>query len=128
MTKIVVIDEDVLIRSTLRRLLTLEGYEVVAAESGCRGLTVVREELPSLVLSDLAMPDLDGMSILRALRADAATRDIPFVFVTGSAGPEDIETGLRLGADEYVTKPFAADRLLEVVRRLTGDGHHDRPD
>jgi len=122
MTKIVVIDEDVLIRSTLRRLLTLEGYDVVEVESGCRALAVVRKERPNLVLSDLAIPDLDGMSILRALRADAATRDTPFVFVTGSASPEDIETGLQLGADDYVTKPFAADRLLEVVRRLTGDG------
>lgn len=127
MTKIVVIDEDVLIRSTLRRLLTLEGYEVVEVESGCRAPSVVREERPNLVLSDLAIPDLDGMSILRALRADAATRDTPFVFVTGSASPEDIETGLRLGADDYVTKPFAADRLLEVVRRLTGDGRGDHP-
>jgi len=121
MTKIVVIEEDRLVRSTLRRLLTLEGYEVVEAESGCRGLELVRQELPALVLSDLAIPDLDGLSILRAIRADPATRDTPFVFVTGSAGPEDIEAGLRLGADDYVTKPFAVDRLLEVVRQYLGE-------
>lgn len=118
MARILVIDEDALLRANLRRLLVLEGYEVREAEGGEHGVEAALTDPPDLVLCDLVMPDLDGYGVMRRLRADPRTAAVPFVAVTGSAAPAEIQRGFRLGADGYVTKPFEIDHLLAVVTRL----------
>ena len=118
MARILVIDEDSLIRANLRRLLVLEGHEVREAAGGRCGVQLAFEDPPDLVLCDLVMPDLDGYEVMRRLRADARTSAVPFVAVTGSAAPAEVQRGFRLGADGYVTKPFEIDHLLAVIARL----------
>ena len=122
MARILVIDEDTLLRANLRRLLVLEGHEVAEAAGGHAGLAAARECPPDLVLCDLVMPDLDGYEVMRRLRADPRTATLPFVAVTGSAAATDVERGFRLGADGYVTKPFEIDALLAVIERLLAQG------
>lgn len=118
MARILVIDEDALLRANLRRLLVLEGHEVREAVGGQHGVKLALEDSPDLVLCDLVMPDLDGYEVMRRLRADPRTSAVPFVAVTGSAAPAEVQRGFRLGADGYVTKPFEIDCLLAVVSRL----------
>lgn len=114
MARILVIDEDATLRGNLRRLLVLEGHEVVEANGGCEGLELAMTDPPDAVLCDLMMPDRDGGAVLDMLRADPRTARVPFVLVTGSVVPPD--SGLpAIDADGYVTKPFEIDRLLEVL-------------
>lgn len=118
MARILVIDEDPLLRANLRRLLTLEGHAVTEAEGGLPGVQLALADPPDLVLCDLVMPDLDGFAVMSRLRADPRTACVPFVAVTGSAAASEVAHGFRLGADGYVTKPFEIDHLLGVVARL----------
>ena len=120
MARILVIDEDALLRANLRRLLVLEGHEVREAGGGQEGLRLALLDPPDLVLCDLVMPDLDGYAVMRRLRDEPRTAAVPFVAVTGSAAPAEIQRGFRLGADGYVTKPFEIDRLLAVVAECLG--------
>lgn len=127
MARILVIDEDALLRANLRRLLVLEGYEVLEAEGGRRGVQMALDDPPDLVLCDLVMPDLGGFDVMRRLRADPRTSAVPFVAVTGSAAPAQVERGIALGADGYVTKPFEIDHLLSVIVRLLAGPRATQP-
>lgn len=127
MARILVIDEDALLRANLRRLLVLEGYEVLEAEGGRRGVQMALDDPPDLVLCDLVMPDLGGFDVMRRLRADPRTSAVPFVAVTGSAAPAQVERGIALGADGYVTKPFEIDHLLSVIMRLLAGPRATQP-
>ena len=114
MARILVIDEDAPLRGNLRRLLELEGHDVIEANGGCEGLDLATTDPPDAVLCDLMMPDLGGGAVLEGLRADQRTAGVPFVLVTGSVLPPD--SGVpAIDADGYVTKPFEIDRLLEVL-------------
>ena len=114
--RILVIEDEESIRENLVELLELEGYAAPWADSGERGLALARAEPIDLVLCDVTLPGLSGHDLLRALRADAATADLPFVFLTGLAEPGHVRAGMKLGADDYLTKPFARDDLLDAVR------------
>jgi len=114
--KILIAEDDQTLRSNIRRLLTIEGYEVLVAEDGSEALLLAREHLPDLVLSDVSMPQMDGLQLLAALRADPLTATLPFVFLTARADRSDMREGMNLGADDYLTKPFQRDELLTMVR------------
>jgi CheY-like chemotaxis protein len=115
MARILVIDEDAPLRGNLRRLLVLEGYEVVEASGGCEGLERALADPPDAVLCDLVMPDLDGMAVLDGLRANPRTAEVPFVLVTGRVTPSTARDAPPIDADGCVTKPFDIDRLLAVL-------------
>ena len=104
----------------MRRLagMTLQqaGYEVVLASTGAEALARIHEATPDLIVSDVMMPDMDGLSLLRQLRADAATRSIPVILVTAMARTEDVVAGLELGADDYLVKPYHPAELVARVR------------
>ena len=120
MAAILVIEDEAPIRRNLSRLLTAEGYKVMTAADGVNGVVIAREQRPDLILCDILMPRMDGYEVLAALRADAATAAIPFVFITASAEKEDRSRGLASGARDYVTKPFKLAELLAVVRKHAG--------
>lgn len=122
MARVLLVDEDALLRSSLRRLLALEGYEVTEAEGGVEGVDLALADPPDLVLCDLRMPDLDGLEVLRRLRADPRTAGIPFVAITGGATPCTLDFGRAGGTDGYVQKPFLIDELLATVSRLLERG------
>lgn len=114
------IEDEAPIRANLERLLLAEGYAVVTAADGEAGVAAAREHRPALVICDIVMPGVDGYGVLAALRADAATTAIPFVFLTASADRDDRGRGLASGARDYITKPFKLAELMAVVRRLAG--------
>jgi two-component system, sensor histidine kinase and response regulator len=120
MSKLVVIDDDVSVRSNLVELFEMEGFEVFGAENGRVGVQLARQHLPDLIVCDIMMPELDGYGVLEELRQDPATATIPFIFLTAKADKTDLRQGMTLGADDYLVKPFTRDEILSAVStRLT---------
>lgn len=120
MVRILVIEDEAPIRANLRRLLRMEGFEVAEAADGLQGLALARSLLPDVILCDVMMPEMNGFGVLGALRAEAATAEIPFVFLSASADHADLQNGLALGACNYITKPFNIQALLDILATLTG--------
>jgi two-component system KDP operon response regulator KdpE len=112
---ILVVDDEPRMIQFIRMNLELEGYRVIQASNGLEALDKVRDELPDLVIMDVMMPDLDGFETLRILRE---TSDVPVIMLTVKAEEDDIVRGLRLGADDYVTKPFSPRELSSRVEAL----------
>ncbi|NWF67568.1 MAG: response regulator [Chloroflexi bacterium] len=120
MTTILVIEDDRIIRALIARLLRATDYDVLEASGGRAGIEQARLTLPDLIICDILMPEVDGYSVLKALREDLNTAAIPFIFLTAKDEPADIRAGMNLGADDYLTKPFSTKALLEAVKtRLT---------
>jgi DNA-binding response OmpR family regulator len=111
--RILTIDDDPSVRSVLHRGLSYEGFVVEVAENGEVGLAKARERLPDLVVLDRMMPGLDGMEVLRRLRAVDAS--LPIILLTGMDAPVDEVEGLEGGANDYVVKPFSFDVLLARI-------------
>nr|WP_217499268.1 response regulator [Leifsonia sp. C5G2] len=109
-------DDDPQILRALRILLTARGYEVLTARTGAEALSVAVDHHPDLVMLDLGMPQLNGIEVIEGLRGWTA---VPILVVSGRTGSADKVDALDAGADDYVTKPFAADELLARIRALT---------
>jgi DNA-binding response OmpR family regulator len=107
-------DEDILTLVQLR--LSRSGYEVVVARDGEEALRLTRERHPDLAVLDWMMPKASGVEVLRALRADAQTSDIPVILLTARASEADIEEGLAAGADDYIAKPFSPQELAARIQ------------
>jgi|MudIll2142460700_1097286.scaffolds.fasta_scaffold1262695_1 CheY-like chemotaxis protein len=118
MARILIVDEDALLRSNLRRLLVLERHEVTEAVGGLQGIELALADPPDLVLCDLVMPDLGGLEVMSRLRSDPRTALVPLVLVTGGAAASTVEPDFANAADGYVRKPFEIDHLLAVVSSL----------
>jgi DNA-binding response OmpR family regulator len=116
MAHILVVDDDPAVTSMLRRGLAYEGFTVTVAASGPAGLALAREQPPDLVILDIMMPSMDGLEVLRRLRA--ADRQLPVILLTARDAPSDQVQGLEAGAEDYVVKPFSFDVLLARVRVL----------
>ncbi len=115
MNKILVIEDEPEMRRNLLTVLRLEKFQPTGAENGRVGLERVRREPPDLILCDVMMPELDGHGVLQALRQDAATAAIPFIFLTAKGEKADLRSGMNLGADDYLTKPVARVELLQAI-------------
>lgn len=116
MTKILVIEDEAILRDEIITWLTMEGYNAVGAVDGLEGLKEAFRDLPDLIVCDITMPHLDGHAVLLELRADPSTAAIPFIFVTARAAHDDIRKGMELGADDYITKPFTRLELLGAIQ------------
>ena len=124
MLKILVIEDDELIRETLLQLLESHNYRAIVAENGRFGVQMALSEIPDLILCDVQMPELDGYDVLRTLRQNSLAATIPFIFLTAQSDKTDFRRGMELGADDYLTKPFTKAELLgaiasRVSKRLT---------
>jgi len=115
MKKILVIEDAAEMRRNLLTILKLEGHHALGAENGRLGVEVARRERPDLILCDVMMPELDGHGVLKALRDDPATMNVPFIFLTAKGEKADLRSGMNLGADDYLTKPVARADLLSAV-------------
>jgi len=118
MQTVLVIEDEAPLRANIVRILSAEGYRVVAAADGEEGIQRVTEERPDMVICDILMPRVDGFGVLAALRSRPETAAIPFIFLTARADKDDLARGLKSGANEYVTKPFKIAGLMAAVRRL----------
>jgi len=116
--KIAIVDDEKHITKLLGIELQAEGFAIVTASDGEEGLSLVRTEKPNLVLLDVMMPKMDGFEVLKTLKADAATKDIPIILLTAMSSFNDIERGLQLGICDYEVKPFHSELLIKRVKRL----------
>src|SRR6187200_1811593 len=96
-------------------ILKLAHYNVLSAPNGKIGVEIAQQQHPDLILCDVMMPELDGYGVLHILNSDPDTANIPFIFLTAKADKNDLRTGMNMGADDYVTKPFEGLDLLKVV-------------
>ncbi|HLG77820.1 MAG TPA: response regulator [Ktedonobacteraceae bacterium] len=130
--KVLVIDDNPTIVELIKYAVKLQGsYQVVVAYDGVQGLERVFAEQPDCVIIDVKMPRMDGYQLVRCLRGDARTADIPLIILSAMTREEDQMTGLLSGADEYLTKPFkptALNAAIERVLRLTPAERQHRTD
>jgi two-component system response regulator MprA len=118
---ILVVDDDAPIRRMLSRTLGAEGYDVSLAPDGADALVEVERSVPDLIVLDVAMPGLDGITVSRRLRAGGLA--VPILMLTARDEVHDRVAGLDAGADDYLVKPFETDELLARVRALLRRGH-----
>jgi CRP-like cAMP-binding protein/CheY-like chemotaxis protein len=115
MNTILIIEDNREMAENIADILRLGKYAVLTAPNGKLGVEVAQQKHPDLVLCDIMMPELDGYGVLHVLSQDPETSAIPFIFLTAKADKNDFRTGMNLGADDYVTKPFDGFDLLKVV-------------
>ncbi|WP_322748072.1 MULTISPECIES: response regulator transcription factor [unclassified Frankia] len=120
--RVLVVDDDAVIRQLVVVNLELEGFEVHTAIDGLDCLERVRDVAPHVITLDVMMPHLDGWDVVARLRDDPETADIRVILLSARAQAADLRRGDRLGVDYYLTKPFDPDELIGVVRRLAGHG------
>lgn len=113
--KILVIEDDKIVRENIALLLNEEGYHVSSASNGADGIKIARHEFPDLIICDVMMDGMDGYKVLQTLNDEPETSSIPFIFLTAKVEKADIRLGMDLGADDYLFKPFDADDLLKSI-------------
>src|SRR3972149_10907161 len=116
--KILVVDDEPDILELVKLNLVREGYEVITASTGEQGLDLARTKLPALIVLDLMLPGMDGLEVCKRLRADPKTQGIPILMLTAKGEEADVVSGLEVGADDYVTKPFSGKILVARIRNL----------
>jgi DNA-binding response OmpR family regulator len=115
---VLVVDDDPVILKLLEVNFEMEGFQVIRAADGAEGLERAREARPDIVVLDVMMPRMTGYEVAKALREDDCTAHIPIIFVTARAQSSDVERGMELGVEDYVTKPFDPLDLIDRVNAL----------
>ncbi len=115
--KILVVDDEPTIVRLMEFILARQGHQMMAAVNGEEALSKIQSEQPDLVLLDIMMPRIDGYEVAQRLRADPATAALPIIMLSAKAQDEDIRKGVEVGVDEYITKPFTPDHLVQVVAK-----------
>ena len=101
----------------LTEILTNEGFEVFQADNGKKGVELAKNELPTLILCDMQLPELNGLTVLKLLKTSSATLKIPFIFISGFSDKNLVIEGITGGAVDYIVKPFQIDRLLKTINQ-----------
>ena len=114
--RVLVVEDEDNMRSLIKYNLSREDYDVRTARNGQEGLMLVKESRPDLIISDVMMPQMNGIEFCRILREDPDTKGIPFIFLSAKGQLPDKVEGLDTGADDYMTKPFVPKELLEMVK------------
>ncbi len=120
-TRVLVIDDSLTILAVMRKMLTQNGFVALEAANAEAGIEVARNEIPDLIFLDIVMPGMDGFAALRILRRDPKTREIPIIMISGNAEATEQFYAQRIGADDFMKKPFARAELFARIERLFGD-------
>jgi DNA-binding response OmpR family regulator len=123
---ILAVDDDIEVLETLGRVLKHEAFDVTLASSGQQALTYLETHTPELVILDIIMPEMDGISVCRRLRRDSRFITMPILFLTAKGGTDDIVIGLDAGADDYVVKPFELAELRARIAALLRRGAREK--
>jgi CheY-like chemotaxis protein/anti-sigma regulatory factor (Ser/Thr protein kinase) len=115
MKKILIVDDAPFILESTKALLQFEGYEVITAKDGQEGLDIIVKEKPDLILCDIAMPNIDGYTVLKTIKSNPSLARIPFIFLTAFTERQNIRTGMQLGADDFLVKPYSRDELISSI-------------
>jgi two-component system alkaline phosphatase synthesis response regulator PhoP len=116
--KILIVDDEPDVSSLLTLMLKAQGYNVVTAGDGQEALEKARSETPDLILLDVMLPRMDGYKVARILKFDENYSQIPIIMLTAKIQERDKQTGLEMGADEYMTKPFDTTALLAKIKNI----------
>lgn len=116
--KILVIDDDLAINELIKVNLELAGYKVVQAFDGIKGFALAKQEVPSLVVLDVMMPEVDGFTVAQRIRKNPETAEVPILMLTALSQINDKVKGFDIGVDDYLVKPFEMDELMVRVRAL----------
>lgn len=121
MTKILIIEDDKFLRELITQKVGRDGYEVVGATDGEEGLTMAGKEQPGLILLDLILPTMDGFEVLRRLKEQETTKNIPVIILSNLGQKEDIDKGMELGAQDYMIKAhFTPGEITEKIKSIVG--------
>lgn len=115
--KILIADDEVDIVETLQFMLEVEGFECITAYNGEDALNLAKREMPDLLILDVMMPKINGYKVCRLLKFDIKYKNIPILMVTARSQEEDKAIGEETGADEYITKPFEINDVVEKVKK-----------
>ncbi len=119
MKKILIIEDEKQLRETLTEILEINNYQVLSADNGIEGCRIAIKEIPDLIISDISMPKMDGFEVLQKLKESMSEQVIPpFMYLTAKVDRPDIRKGMKLGAEDYITKPFAASEILEAIESI----------
>jgi two-component system cell cycle response regulator DivK len=118
MKRILVIEDDETNLELVSRFLKREGYKVISATDGLKGVEMAKSELPNLILMDLDLPELDGWEATRRIKANPLTSHIPIIVLTAHALSAEVIKAREAGCDEYETKPLVYRRLVQKIRAL----------
>jgi len=116
MKKILLIEDNDEVRENTAEILEISNYKVFTAANGKIGIELALKELPDLIICDIMMPVMDGYEVLKLLHKHKETENIPFIFLTAKSEKTDIRKGMKMGADDYLTKPFEGKELLNAVK------------
>lgn len=116
---VLVVDDSITVRRVTQRLLKREGYRVAVAADGLQALERLQEEMPTVVLTDIEMPRMDGFDLVRNIRMDARLRDLPIIMITSRIAQKHREHARELGVNHYLGKPYSEDELLNLVRHYS---------
>jgi len=119
--RILVVDDEVAIVRMLKDRLESAGFEVLTAYDGAQAVEVARQERPDLIIMDVTMPRMDGLTAAKQLRSDPTTAHIPIVMLTARGQESDEQAGYAAGAVRYFTKPFSPRQLVQELRSLLGE-------
>ncbi len=120
---VLVIDDDPVILELLRVNFEIEGFDVLTARDGDEGLDLAKSNHPDVVISDIMMPRRDGLQLLSDLKGDPRTEDLPVILLSAKAQKSEVQHGLDLGADDYITKPFDPIKLIERLNAVVDKSH-----
>lgn len=116
---ILIVEDDVFLADLYKTKFALEGFKVITAYDGEKGLEAIKKNLPDIVLLDLVLPKLSGFEVLKATKADATTKNTPVILLTNLSQKSDIETGIKLGANDYLIKAhFMPSEVVEKIKKL----------
>ncbi len=115
MKTILIIEDNEDIRENVAEILMLSGYNVLQAPNGRAGVETAQAHIPDLIICDIMMPGIDGYGVLHILHKDPPTQNIPFIFLTSKSERSDFRAAMEMGADDYITKPFAGNELLNAI-------------
>jgi len=114
--RVLIVDDIQADRANLERIVSEAGHQTLLAENGALAVERAKRDKPDLILMDVNMPEVDGFAATRMLKADAATKDIPVVFVSGKNQKADMAWGQMLGAKGYITKPYSREQILAQLQ------------
>jgi len=118
MAKILIAEDERDIRDLITFTLRFAGHDVVAAANGEEAFNLAQQELPDLILMDVRMPRMTGYEACKAMKAEKSTENIPVVFLSAKGQEAEVQTGIEVGAVEYILKPFSPDQLTERVKTI----------
>ncbi|MCA9945094.1 MAG: response regulator [Ardenticatenaceae bacterium] len=116
--RVLIVDDEPMTRNLLRLMLERAGFEISEAEDGLKALMILAEELPDVLLLDVMMPNLDGLTVCKKLREQPETSLLPIILLSARTGSEAVKLGMAAGATRYLGKPISRDQLIHTIREV----------